>query len=51
MPDRSSVVSIRQWLVDGEISWRMELHRTLDSTNTRAKAIAATGAPRGYLVW
>ena len=51
VPDRISVVGIRQWLGDGEIGRRMELHRTLDSTNTRAKAIAATGAPRGYLVW
>jgi len=49
-PDRISVAGIRQWLVPGGIGGRMELHRTLDSTNTRAKAIAATGAPHGYLV-
>lgn len=49
-PDRISIPEIRQWLKNGEIGGRMELHRTLDSTNTRAKAIAATGAPHGYLV-
>ena len=49
-PDRIAVAEIRRWLGDGEIGGRMELHRTLDSTNTRAKAIAATGAPHGYLV-
>ena len=49
-PDRISIPEIRQWFKSGEIGGRMELHRTLDSTNTRAKAIAATGAPHGYLV-
>ncbi len=49
-PDRVSISRIRPWLRPGEIGGRMELHRTLDSTNTRAKAIAATGAPHGYLV-
>lgn len=49
-PDRISVVGIRQWLGDGEIGRRMEQHRTLDSTNTRAKAIPATGVPSCYLV-
>ena len=49
-PDRIAVAEIRRWLGDGEIGSRMELHRTLDSTNTRAKAIAATGAPHGYLL-
>ncbi len=49
-PDRVSVPEIRRWLRTETIGARMELHRTLDSTNTRAKAIAATGAPHGYLV-
>ena len=49
-PDRISIAGIRSWLRPGEIGGRMELHRTLDSTNTRAKAIAANGAPHGYLV-
>ena len=49
-PDRISVSGIRSWLRPGEIGGRMELHQTLDSTNTRAKAIAANGAPHGYLV-
>lgn len=49
-PDRISVAEIRRWLDPGEIGGRMELHRTLDSTNTRAKALAANGAPHGFLV-
>ena len=49
-PDRISVPRIRQWLKPGELGDRMELHDLLDSTNTRAKAIAANGAPHGYLV-
>ena len=49
-PDRISVAGIGRWLKPGAIGSRIELHRTLDSTNTRAKAIAATGAPHGYLV-
>ena len=49
-PDRVSVPQIRRWLRPGELGERMELHDRLDSTNTRAKAIAANGAPHGYLV-
>lgn len=49
-PDRVSVPRIRQWLKPGELGERMELHALLDSTNTRAKALAANGAPHGYLV-
>ena len=49
-PDRVSPGEIRRWLGSGEIGGRMELHRTLDSTNTRAKALAANGAPHGLLV-
>ena len=49
-PDRVSIPRIRRWLKAGELGERMELHDLLDSTNTRAKAIAANGAPHGYLV-
>ena len=50
MPDRISEPEIRQWLRAETIGARMEIHQTMDSTNTRAKAIAANGAPHGYLV-
>lgn len=49
-PDCASEPEIRRWLRAGTFGARMELHRTLDSTNNRAKALAATGAPHGYLV-
>lgn len=49
-PDRVSIPRISRWLEPGELGARMELHDLLDSTNTRAKAIAANGAPHGYLV-
>ncbi len=49
-PDRISEPGIRQWLKAKDIGARMEIHEKLDSTNTRAKAIAAAGAPHGYLV-
>ena len=50
VPNRISEPEIRRWLNTGAIGARMEIHEKLDSTNTRAKAIAATGAPHGYLV-
>lgn len=50
VPNRISVPEIESWLKAGTIGARMELHALLDSTNTRAKALAATGAPHGYLV-
>jgi len=34
----------------GTIGARLEVHARLDSTNTRAKQLAAQGAPHGYLV-
>lgn len=49
-PDRVSIPEIRRWLKPGEIGTQLELHRTLISTNTQAKALAASGAPHGYLV-
>ncbi len=49
-PDRVSAPEIERWLRAQTIGARMELHETLDSTNTRAKALAANGAPHGYLV-
>ena len=49
-PDRISQPEIERWLMARTIGARMEIHDRLDSTNTRAKAIAATGAPHGYLV-
>ena len=50
VPNRVSVPEIQRWLRADTIGARMELHQSLDSTNTRAKAIAATGAPHGFLV-
>ena len=49
-PNRISQPEIERWLTSRTIGARMELHSLLDSTNTRAKALAATGAPHGYLV-
>lgn len=49
-PNRVSEPEIRRWLRAKSIGTRMEVHEALDSTNTRAKALAATGAPHGYLV-
>ncbi len=49
-PDRVAVPEIERWLRARTIGARMELHDQLDSTNNRAKALAASGAPHGYLV-
>lgn len=49
-PDRISQPEIERWLTAKTIGTRMEIHETLDSTNTRAKTLAAGGAPHGYLV-
>ena len=49
-PNRVSQPEIESWLRTRQIGRRMEVHELLDSTNTRAKALAATGAPHGYLV-
>jgi len=50
VPNRISQPEIERYLTAKIIGARMELHSLLDSTNTRAKALAATGAPHGYLV-
>ena len=39
---------IRRWLVRGDVP--VEVHGGIDSTNLRAKALAAQGAPHGTLV-
>lgn len=49
-PNRVSQPEIERWLTAKTMGARMEVHDKLDSTNTRAKALAATGAPHGYLV-
>ena len=49
-PNRVSQPEIQRWLTARTLGARMEIHEKLDSTNTRAKALAATGAPHGYLV-
>ncbi len=49
-PDRVSAPEIARWLRTEAFGAQMELHERLDSTNTRAKALAAAGAPHGYLV-
>lgn len=49
---RADVISeaeIRRWLT-GNLGGNMELHSVIDSTNTRAKALAAQGAEHGTLV-
>lgn len=41
---------IRRWLTAKEIGRALEIHKQLDSTNNRAKALAAAGAPHGTAV-
>ena len=41
---------IARWLVPGEIGSLIEIHAQIDSTNTRAKELAAQGAPHGTTV-
>jgi len=45
-----SETGIRRWLTAKEIGSRIEVHDVIDSTNTRAKELAAQGAPHGMLV-
>ena len=45
-----SETEIRCWLRTKELGREMEIHGTLDSTNNRAKALAAAGAPHGMTV-
>lgn len=50
LSDRISEPEILRWTTTDEIGRRLEVHDRLDSTNTRAKLLAAQGAPHGYLV-
>ncbi len=49
-PDILSESEIRRFLTQEEIGRRIEVHPELDSTNIRAKQLAAQGAPHGTLV-
>lgn len=48
--DVVSATGIRRHLTTQELGSRIEVHREIDSTNNRAKALAAEGAPHGTLV-
>lgn len=50
IPDRISEPEILKWTTAREIGRRLEVHDRLDSTNLRAKLLAAQGAPHGTLV-
>ena len=50
VPDSLSEAEIRRWLTAKEIGREMEIHGLIDSTNNRAKALAAQGAPHGTAV-
>ena len=50
VPNRISQPEIEKYLTAQTIGARMEIHPLLDSSNNRAKALAASGAPHGYLV-
>lgn len=50
LPDVISEPEILGAMRTQTIGRLMEIHRRLDSTNTRAKQLAAQGAPHGYLV-
>ena len=50
MPDILSEAEIRRALATRAVGQRMEIHDRLDSTNTRAKFLAAAGAPHGLAV-
>ena len=41
---------IRRWLTAGELGRNLEIHDRIDSTNNRAKTLAAAGAPHGLTV-
>lgn len=49
-PDLLSEEGIRRWLRTRELGREMEIHDRLDSTNNRAKVLAASGAPNGLAV-
>ena len=48
--DRITEAGIREYLTTECFGRMMEIHETLDSTNIRAKVLAAAGAPHGFLV-
>lgn len=50
VPDRLSEAEIRRWLAAEQVGRTLEIHEQLDSTNNRAKALAAAGAPHGTAV-
>ena len=49
-PDRLSAAEIRRWLTGPGAGRELEIHELLDSTNNRAKALAAAGAAHGTAV-
>ncbi len=49
-PDRLSAAEIRRWLNGPGAGRELEIHDLLDSTNNRAKALAAAGAAHGTAV-
>jgi len=49
-PDLLSETEISRWLVQREIGSSIEIHQELDSTNNRAKELAARGAPHGTII-
>ena len=50
VPERLSEAEIRRWLSTRELGRELEIHDRLDSTNNRAKALAASGAKHGLTV-
>ena len=50
IPDRISVPGILRFTTAETLGRTLEVHDKLDSTNLRAKLLAAQGAPHGYLV-
>lgn len=49
-PDLLSREEIQRWRTADALGGTLEIHENIDSTNTRAKKLAAEGAPHGYLV-
>ena len=50
VPDRLSEAEILRWLNTKELGCELEIHERLDSTNNRAKTLAAAGAKHGMTV-
>ena len=49
-PDVLSEAGIRKWLKTRELGRELEIHDRLDSTNNRAKMLAAAGAKHGTVI-